>query len=304
MLSIGIPYPYPFDKNSNDEICMDVNGEERFDMMMLEDRFFQQEWVQELSNEDFRMLLYLLHFASKKTGIVELNMRQINFAANTGKIYTKDDVLSKFGNMLCMIPNKEHTAIFPDYIATNWAKNGKPIDTVRNPLFKSVVAELSNFGLTIEDVNALAKKKVVVSGNDTSCPVRVNTVAPKTESPKKKGCGVGDNDIATMFGGFWASYPSSCPRKTDKKKCLAKFATILRNSKDAVKMFNDIMNGLDKWKKCSTWNKDGGQFIRAPLVWLNNENWNDTPTGGSYGNTNKSTSANANYQSAASVGIF
>jgi ethanolamine transporter len=70
--------------------------------MMLEDRFFEQEWVQELSNESFRMLLYLLHYASKKTGIIELNMRQINFAANTGRMFTIDDILSEFGNMIKM----------------------------------------------------------------------------------------------------------------------------------------------------------------------------------------------------------
>ena len=40
------------------------------------------------------------------------------------------------------------------------------------------------------------------------------------------------------------------------------------------------MNGLSAWKKCSTWNKDNGQFIRAPLVWLNNENWKDMPDSG------------------------
>jgi len=273
-------------------------------MMMLEDRFFDQEWIQELSNEDFRMLLYLLHFASKKTGIVELNMRQINFAANTGRMYTKEDVLSRFGNMICMIPNKEHTAIFPDYIATNWAKNGKPIDTVRNPLFKSVVAELSNFGLTIADVNALAKKKVVVAGEETVVPMKVPLASIVPEDAKKKDSKVCNADILTMFNGFWSAYPSECPRKTDKKKCLAKFTNIITHAKDAVKMFNDIMNGLEKWKKCSTWNKDNGQFIRAPLVWLNNENWNDSPTGGGYGHTGKSGTANANYKSSDSVGIF
>ena len=52
--------------------------------MMIEDRFFDQQWIQELSNEDFRMLMYLMHFATKKCGIVELNMRMLNFAANTG----------------------------------------------------------------------------------------------------------------------------------------------------------------------------------------------------------------------------
>ena len=126
------------------------------DDMYIEERFYDQTWVQELSNEDFRMLHYLFHFASKKTGIVELNMRMLNFAANTGTMYTKDDVLSKFGNLIRLIPGKDNTAIFPDYIATNWAKNGKPIDLVKNPLFKAVAAELAANGMTIADVNAMA----------------------------------------------------------------------------------------------------------------------------------------------------
>ena len=275
-------------------------------MMMLEDRFFDQEWVQELSNADFRMLLYLLHFASKKTGIVEWNKRAINFAANTGVVYDKKDVLDRFGKMISQIPNKENTLIFPNYIATNWAKNGKPIDVVRNPLFKSVVAELANFGLTMDDVNAMAKMKVVVKGAETVTPIDVSDAKPIIlNDDKPKDGKVNNADILVMFDGFWSAYPKECPRKTDKKKCLAKFTTILTRSKDSIKMFNDIMNGLEKWKKCSTWNKDGGQFIRAPLVWLNNENWNDEPSqGGSYGNSGKHTTANANYKSAEAVGIF
>jgi hypothetical protein len=62
-------------------------------IMMIEDRFFDQVWVQELSNEDFRMLLYLFKYASK-CGIIELNMRLLNFAANTGHNYTKEELLN------------------------------------------------------------------------------------------------------------------------------------------------------------------------------------------------------------------
>lgn len=278
-------------------------------MLMLEDRFFQQEWVQEMSNEDFRMLLYLLHFASKKTGIVELNMRQINFAANTGKQYTKNDVVERFGNMLCMIPGKENTAIFPDYIATNWAKNGKPIDTIRNPLFRAVVAELASFGMTIEDVNALAKKKVSVLGEECDCDldhISVVTEEPKKVPANKNEQTISDEDIDTMFTAFWTAYPKECPRKNDKKKCRVKFQSILKKSKDAVGMFNKIMDGLDKWKMCDTWTKDGGQYIRGPLVWLNNENWNDEPKkGGSNGTASRrSVTANSNYKSADASGIF
>lgn len=269
-------------------------------MMMLEDRFFDQEWVQELSNEDFRMLLYLLHFASNKTGIVELNMRQINFSANTGRTYTKEDVLARFGNMIKMIPGHDNTAIFPDYIATNWAKNGKPIDVVRNPLFKSVVAELSRFGMTLDDVNAMAKKQVVVA--------QVESEREDASTVRRDG---GEEHIRKaeaeeMFSKFWASYPKECPRKTDKRKCLAKFIIIMNRAKDRTATFDAIMAGLERWKKCSTWNKDNGQFIRAPLVWLNNGNWEDEPTtgGANNGNTGKPASANANYKTSRAAGLF
>lgn len=268
---------------------------EEYNMMMLEDRFFDQEWVQELSNEDFRMLLYLLHFSSKKTGIVELNMRQINFASNTGKQYTKTDVLERFSNMITLIPGKENTAIFHDYIATNWAKNGKPIDVIRNPLFKSVVAELGSFGLTIDDVNRMAKRQIVVA----------NTDEPKAVEPKQSTKDEQTIDVGSMFDKFWAAYPSSCPRKTDKKKCRMKFEAIIGKAKDPNQMFAQILKGIDVWSKCDTWTRDGGQYIRAPLVWLNNENWNDNPTGGNHGNSGKSVAtSNANFKSADAVGIF
>lgn len=252
-------------------------------MMMLEDRFFEQEWIQELSNEDFRMLMYLLHFASKKTGIVELNMRFINFAANTGKNYTKEDVLSRFGSMIQLIPGKGSTAIFHDYIALNWAKGGKPIDTVKNPLFKSIVSELANYGMTMQDVNAMSKHKVeVIEDNAPRIAKEVIQVAKETESPSPKPVAEKKPSVAKsiydeMFGRFWSAYPSECPRKTDKKKCLARFCTIMKDSKNPETLFDAMMNGLEQWKKCSTWNKDEGQFIRAPLVWLNNENWKDCP---------------------------
>lgn len=251
---------------------------------MIEDRFFDQQWIQELSNEDFRMLMYLMHFATKKCGIIELNMRMLNFAANTGKMYTKEEVLDRFSNMLCMIPGKSNTAIFPNWIATNWAKGGKPIDTDRNPLFKSVVAELAAYGLTIGSLNQMAKVPISLkqgeangTGNnnsDTDTHKRVNgrlIITGSSQSEEK--C-----NLSEMFESFWKEYPG--PRKVDKKKCRDKFVSAVERSakgRTVDEVFSEIMNGLAAWKKCSTWNKDGGQFIRAPLVWLNNENWKDIP---------------------------
>ena len=79
------------------------------------------------------------------------------------------------------------------------------------------------------------------------------------------------------FEAFWKSYPG--PRKVDKKKCREKFERILSDSKSPDEELSSIMSGLEAWKRCSTWNKDGGAYIRAPIVWLNNENWKDIPDG-------------------------
>lgn len=252
--------------------------------MMIEDRFFEQQWVQELSNEDFRMLLYLFKFSSK-SGIVELNMRMINFIANTGRQYTKEEVLERFSNVLKLVPGRTDTAIFPEYVATNWAK-GKPIDP-NAPLFRGVINELSSFGLTIEKLNKISKKKILVKGDSDgvvdSVPVAGDDIQGRLSA----------NDAQTMFDAFWSEYPSSCPRKVDKKKCREKFITILKKSKDAVQMFNQIMNGLQVWKDSDMWQKDGGQFIKAPAVWLNNANWNDKPMkGNANGNRFKATANN------------
>lgn len=242
--------------------------------MMIEDRFFDQTWVQELSNEDFRMLMYLLHGASKKTGIIELNMRMLNFQANTGKNYTINDIINGFGGMIKMLPGRKSTAIFPDYIATNWAKGGKPIDTVRNPLFRSVVQELSSYGLTIANVNALAKKQIVVKGDDEDEHTDV-VLSDRGVSllPRRRLTA----DYDGMFERFWQAYPSECPRKTDKKKCREKLTALLKKADDPNKMLDEILAGLERWKECDQWCKDNGQFIRAPLVWINNRNWTDEP---------------------------
>ena len=255
--------------------------------MMIEDRFFDQEWVQELSNEKFRMLMYLFHFASKKTGLLELNMRQINFAANTGRQFTQEDVLREFGNMLTLVPGKSHTAIFPDYIATNWMKNGKPIDVNRNPLFKSIVNELATVGLTIDKVNEIAKRKVEVCNSEQ---------IQETQDQKEVDDGA---DINAMFEEFWKAYPSECPRKVDKKKCRIKFTQYMKPCLTRNILFGQILEGLERWKNSDTWKKNGGQYIRAPLVWLNGRNWEDEPMKERKGineTARRIGSANANYK--------
>ena len=94
-------------------------------------------------------------------------------------------------------------------------------------------------------------------------------VKPKSEPSETS---LTAKDAEGLFDAWWKEYPS-CSRKVNKKVCHDKFVRILKNSDDGVATFNRIMNGLKKWIASKDWNKDGGQFICAPLVWLNQERW-------------------------------
>ena len=74
-----------------------------------------------------------------------------------------------------------------------------------------------------------------------------------------------------LFERFWTAYPG--PRKTDKRKCCEKFAAILRESGEPDAMLMRMLDGIDRWRKSRDWSEDGGAYICAPLVWLNNERW-------------------------------
>ena len=80
-----------------------------------------------------------------------------------------------------------------------------------------------------------------------------------------------------LFDEFWAKYPKECPRKVDKKKCRAKYALLMRNAKDSTALHAAILAGIERWRISQDWVEDEGKFIKAPLVWLNQENRNDDP---------------------------
>ena len=71
---------------------------------------------------------------------------------------------------------------------------------------------------------------------------------------------------------FWDKYPSTCPRKNNKKGCRDKFIQIVSKEITAV---DDIMDGLEKAISCRQWQQESGKFIPSPMVFLNQERWLD-----------------------------
>jgi hypothetical protein len=40
---------------------------------------------------------------------------------------------------------------------------------------------------------------------------------------------------------------------------------------------DEVLSGLERWKRSTAWLKDNGQYIPPPSTFLNQERWKDTP---------------------------
>ena len=73
------------------------------------------------------------------------------------------------------------------------------------------------------------------------------------------------------FLGFWSLWPKH-HRKCERKKCAEKW-----KAGGCEANTDEILASLTAWKASAEWAKDGGDFIPAPLVWLNQERWRAAP---------------------------
>lgn len=69
------------------------------------------------------------------------------------------------------------------------------------------------------------------------------------------------------FDAFWKSYPATT-RKVDKAGCQRKWSA-MGLDESAL----DILAALEKAKASEDWTKQGGAYIPAPAVWLNQRRW-------------------------------
>jgi hypothetical protein len=74
-------------------------------------------------------------------------------------------------------------------------------------------------------------------------------------------------NAAHGFPEFWKAYPPG-PRKVAKKQCLDKWARL-----ECAEQASHILAHVEWMKTQPDWTKDGGAFICAPLVYLNQQRW-------------------------------
>jgi hypothetical protein len=89
-----------------------------------------------------------------------------------------------------------------------------------------------------------------------------------------------EEEIPPGFVRFWESWPKSL-RKEAKGKCLEAW-----RKANAEPIADTVVAHVDRLKHSTAWTKSGGEFIPAPLVYLNNRRWegadaavNDDPYG-------------------------
>ena len=105
----------------------------------------------------------------------------------------------------------------------------------------------------------------------TECVTNNNESKSKNKSKSIELDNIVISPLENLFEQFWTAYPQ-CFRKANKKGCKAKFLKI----KNLEQIFPDIMNSLEMQKRSKQWNDQDGQYIPAPLTWINQERWTVT----------------------------
>lgn len=81
----------------------------------------------------------------------------------------------------------------------------------------------------------------------------------------------GAPELAGEFEEWWSLYPVR--RRQKKAKCLPKYVKARQSGVTREQMFD----GLAAWKAFKDWQKDGGEYVMGPEVWLNGQCWDDRP---------------------------
>lgn len=106
------------------------------------------------------------------------------------------------------------------------------------------------------------KNKGNAEGNGDS----VTLALPRKEKKRSKPP-ISPKGDCVGFERFWASWPKS-PRKGSKADCLKVWQK--RNLDSSI---TEILAHVAAMSASHDWTKDGGQFIPAPLVYLNKSRW-------------------------------
>lgn len=169
-----------------------------------------------------------------------------------------------------------------------WAKNAyfQRLYDVSEGTVRRWVSHLQKFGyITVE----LVSKNNIISGRKIrlceTLPPSAQKCADGTKmsaAPSAQKCADKNNTRVINNntplppqgeGESWKNFWKAYPRKVSKPAALRAWKKI---NPDAGTV-TAIMEGLERWKQCEQWCRDGGRFVPYPATWLNARNWETPP---------------------------
>lgn len=198
----------------------------------------------------------------------------------------------KHSTSTVLAPEKHRTSpadsLIPDSLIP------ESINTPLSPQGDSVTDENSNADLDVVEINHV-KERRDVAGIDANTGLSLaDDVTVEDTDDMDEDDGIGKENKAPAwktaktsqeigFCKFWDAYPG--PRKTAKLACWRKWQKIKPNEA----LVQQMLATLVAFANSPDWKKNNGQYIPAPLVWLNQGRWEDeiveVNTGGAEQNT-------------------
>ncbi|MBQ4601186.1 MAG: hypothetical protein IJB17_06120 [Oscillospiraceae bacterium] len=81
-----------------------------------------------------------------------------------------------------------------------------------------------------------------------------------------EGEGDAEREDESRFSAFWAEYP----RKIDKSRAFSVW-------KRLQPPMQNVMQALERWKRCRQWAEEDGVYVPSPAKWLRDECWKYVP---------------------------
>ena len=147
-------------------------------------------------------------------------------------------------------------------------------------LFWRLVVKADDFGLYYGNPRILASMcfPLPVAFDNTcnhSNGKQVKSKSPVNENEngnenEERGTGTRPTGAAATprgFDRFWAAYP----RRVGKQDALKAWGQL--NPDDAL--VDQIVAGVERWKTCDQWTKDGGSFICYPATFIRGRRWEE-----------------------------
>ena len=125
-----------------------------------------------------------------------------------------------------------------------------------------------------------AGEKAAIPGNDedvTRDVTRDVTVTHREEKRREEITPPTPKGEPAGFAAFWSVWPKS-NRKGGKAECLKTWTKA-----NCESVWTDIVAHVEAMSKTEGWTKQGGEFVPAPLVYLNGRRWDGAEVGASSG---------------------